>query len=139
MNCRDVEALWADWLGGELDAAQAGRLEAHLSECPTCRQEAEALQRTVRLVRSLETEPAAEGASVVRRGHAAGLVRMAAAILLAFAVGFAARGLIGGKPGPPPSQAGPPDKVLREYLTGRYAAGEQVSLGQLLAALSPES
>ncbi len=39
-----VTELLGPWLGGELDAAAAAALEAHLESCPACRREAEALR-----------------------------------------------------------------------------------------------
>ncbi|MBK8165230.1 MAG: zf-HC2 domain-containing protein [bacterium] len=43
---KHVADRMAAWLGGELDAAAAASLEAHLRGCEDCRREAEALRAT---------------------------------------------------------------------------------------------
>lgn len=144
MNCADVETLWADWLGGELDADRTGQLEAHLSECRRCRQEAEGLRRTMQLLQSLEPGPQPAMPLAFRSRRGIGVLRSAAAVLLAFAVGFAARGLLA-PPSVGVSQVRPgggklasPAELLREQLVESYAGGGGMHFGQLLVALAPE-
>lgn len=58
-----VTGRLAAWLGGELDAAGAAALEAHLEACPDCRREADA-QRAVWLALAGEVAAGARPASV---------------------------------------------------------------------------
>lgn len=73
MNCRDIEPLLAELLGGELDDAQGRALQDHLDACPDCRREVEELRRAAGMLRALDTVDApqatraAAGLHVVRR------------------------------------------------------------------------
>lgn len=57
-DCRDIEALLSPYADGELDAADAARVESHLAECAACREtlaawrEAEAAFASMRVERS---------------------------------------------------------------------------------------
>lgn len=57
-DCRDIEALLSPYADGELDAADAARVETHLAECPACREtlaawrDAEAAFASMRVERS---------------------------------------------------------------------------------------
>ena len=72
MNCQEIEALFADYLGGELDKAGQRALTEHLASCPACRGEIVALETTVARLNRLDTvSPAVaaartSGLSVVR-------------------------------------------------------------------------
>ncbi len=53
MNCSDFETLMADALGNELSPADRPVFEAHLGECPKCREEYESSRRAVATMREL--------------------------------------------------------------------------------------
>ena len=48
MNCSELEAVFADYLGGELDQGATQTVESHLRACPACAAEAAALRGVVR-------------------------------------------------------------------------------------------
>ena len=52
MKCSKAERLWEDWLGGNAPP----ELERHLAECPRCREQAQALQKTSAWLALLEQE-----------------------------------------------------------------------------------
>ena len=45
MTCEDVQGRLSQWYDGELDGDDSSRVEAHVSACPTCRDEVEAWRR----------------------------------------------------------------------------------------------
>lgn len=45
MTCEDVQGRLGQWYESELDCGDASRVEAHVSACPTCRDEVEAWRR----------------------------------------------------------------------------------------------
>lgn len=53
MNCNNYKEQLSEYLDGQLAPASAQALEAHLSGCPACRAEFEALRQTVALVNGL--------------------------------------------------------------------------------------
>lgn len=53
MNCHDIEARLADYLGNELDAVQTAEIERHLAHCSGCRAGVDALCGTIRSLRAL--------------------------------------------------------------------------------------
>jgi anti-sigma factor RsiW len=53
MNCRGVRELSSEYIDRRLPSVEVIRLERHLRGCPTCRQEVEALRRTVSWIASL--------------------------------------------------------------------------------------
>jgi anti-sigma factor RsiW len=55
MKCQEIEALLADYLGGELDETKRRALTEHLASCPTCRGEIEALEETVKRLSRFDT------------------------------------------------------------------------------------
>lgn len=73
MKCHDVRDLLPELAGGELGPRQQARCEAHLSTCPSCRDELDGLRRAVSLLRS------AGEAQEVPSGFAAALHRRLAA------------------------------------------------------------
>lgn len=44
MTCNQTQSRLGEWLDGELPAADAASVEAHLRRCPSCRSESEALR-----------------------------------------------------------------------------------------------
>jgi len=58
MQCRRVQARLSAFLDGEIPPREARAVEAHLKACDRCREEREALERTIRMVRELGVEPA---------------------------------------------------------------------------------
>lgn len=70
-----VTGKLAAWLGGELDAATAASVAAHLERCPECRREAEAQRAAWRALESVATAPSPRGSvwpAVRRRTFGAG-------------------------------------------------------------------
>ena len=55
MNCRDIDNLMADYLGGEMSEATLGAFREHLLACETCREQAQGLEETVLSLRELDT------------------------------------------------------------------------------------
>jgi hypothetical protein len=53
MNCRVVRELSSEYLDRRLPSVEVILLERHLRDCPTCRQEVEALRRTITWIASL--------------------------------------------------------------------------------------
>ncbi len=70
-NCADIDLLMTPYVDGEVDTADQQAVEAHLDECPPCRERADAEQAMRRIVRS----------------HASTLTRPAPAALRARCVG----------------------------------------------------
>ncbi len=62
-SCDTVRGLLVDYSDGELSAAEAGRVAAHLAECPECRSELRLLERSLELARSVWHESAARAPS----------------------------------------------------------------------------
>jgi len=58
--CDTVRELLVDYGDGELSAAEAGRVAAHLAECPECRAELRVLERSLELAQSVWRESAAQ-------------------------------------------------------------------------------
>ncbi|KPK80026.1 MAG: hypothetical protein AMJ81_12515 [Phycisphaerae bacterium SM23_33] len=58
-ECERVRALLAEHSDGELAAAEAGLVEAHLRTCAGCREELEALRRSLALARQVWRESVA--------------------------------------------------------------------------------
>ncbi|MDP2898685.1 MAG: zf-HC2 domain-containing protein, partial [bacterium] len=50
MECREVQQLLDTFAADELEAAERQTIEKHLSECPLCQKEAQALRRTISLL-----------------------------------------------------------------------------------------
>ena len=50
MECREVQQLLDAFAADELEAAERQTIEKHLSECPLCQKEAQALRRTISLL-----------------------------------------------------------------------------------------
>lgn len=53
MNCQDIDAHLADYLGEELGEVERAAFEVHLGECPNCRGEVNALGGTIGALRAL--------------------------------------------------------------------------------------
>jgi len=107
MKCEEFEMLMADALGGELDAAGRGELESHLAECASCRGEYAAAQSVLVRMRSLPGplprigargpfERAPQAPKYVFWRKSAPLLRLAAAVVIAFTAGYAVRGVANG-------------------------------------------
>ncbi|HUT90695.1 MAG TPA: zf-HC2 domain-containing protein [Thermoguttaceae bacterium] len=62
-SCDTVRELLVDYCDGELSAAEAGRVAAHLPDCPNCRAELRMLERSIELARSVWHESAARAPS----------------------------------------------------------------------------
>jgi anti-sigma factor RsiW len=64
LSCREVVELVNDYLEGVLPAAQRGRFEEHLDECPGCVTYLDQIRTTVAATRRLteqELDPAVRG------------------------------------------------------------------------------
>lgn len=55
MNCREIEELLADYLGGELDDEQRSAFEEHLGTCVVCQEQVGELHDTISALRRLDT------------------------------------------------------------------------------------
>lgn len=61
MNCEGAESKLLDWLNDELSAPERAALDAHVAQCPTCRQELAATQQVWQLMAAAPTpEPRPE-------------------------------------------------------------------------------
>jgi anti-sigma factor (TIGR02949 family) len=54
-NCKEIFARLSDYLDGDLPEDLCKRIEGHMNSCPPCEAFMKSLERTVRLVESLET------------------------------------------------------------------------------------
>jgi anti-sigma factor (TIGR02949 family) len=61
VKCPDIRQELSAYLDGELDNETADALHRHLTDCPACRAELEALRRTVAAVKELPELPAPAG------------------------------------------------------------------------------
>lgn len=61
MNCSDIRDLFNEYVDEELSSQQRDLVDRHISECPSCRAELEAIVHTAELVRSLPREPVPDG------------------------------------------------------------------------------
>jgi hypothetical protein len=69
----EVRALLGDYLEGELQLAERGRIDAHLPECPRCSQELRELRATIGLLRGLDDpSPRSDLTAAVMQRIAAG-------------------------------------------------------------------
>lgn len=106
MNCHDLDTLLADYLASELDAAALAQVESHLDSCPECRTRAHALAAAQRAAatlipprhlaeqatRTTSASPLPDVPNPPARTRAAWpILRMAAAVLIAFSLGYIAR------------------------------------------------
>ncbi len=87
MECKYAQDL-AAFLDGELDAARADSLQAHLEGCPSCRERLSLLKRSYEALDALEAVEVPAGfsrrvAARVRRRFFAPLLAAAAAVLIA--------------------------------------------------------
>lgn len=99
MDCRELESLLADYIGGELPGPARHRADAHLADCPACRAQVDALSAARDLVSAASGDDAWAGRAVggaaapARDARPAPWLRAlaaAAVIALVFAIGFAA-------------------------------------------------
>jgi predicted anti-sigma-YlaC factor YlaD len=97
MRCEDLNERLADYLGGELGTAARAEVEQHLGTCAACAAEAASLRRTLDALRTLpestpgEREPQARSRTGARAARGAAMLRYAAAILIAFTLGYVVR------------------------------------------------
>lgn len=54
MKCKDIINLLSPYLEGELKREEREKLDAHLKECPKCREELSLLEKTIQSVKDLE-------------------------------------------------------------------------------------
>ena len=54
MECQAIKNLLSPYLEGELKREEKDNLEAHLKECPKCREELSLLEKTIQSVKDLE-------------------------------------------------------------------------------------
>lgn len=53
--CRELFAKLSDYLDGEIDAESCSHIDAHLDDCPPCKEFLDSLRKTLRWV---QTDPA---------------------------------------------------------------------------------
>lgn len=63
MECKDAEQLLSPWLDGELEPGQAGMLESHLEDCPSCGEAARQMRRLAEAMDDAMPLPAPENLS----------------------------------------------------------------------------
>lgn len=51
MRCETARSLLSRYIDGDIDESLKSRLEAHLAECGVCRDELDALRKTVKMLR----------------------------------------------------------------------------------------
>lgn len=105
IQCREIEDLLADALGGELTQAGRAEFDAHIATCSACQEEFRRSQEALEIMRSLPgpmdaqvrefgrawtIDPAQVSAAMVhgKGGRWRGLLRYAASILIAFTAGY---------------------------------------------------
>ena len=113
MNCVDCQLMLSDALGGELSDAHRPGFDAHIAECPQCRDEYESMSRALR---SLQSLPGPQPVRARRVGNrliltessrgtmtsiSYGLLRYAAGLLIAFTAGYALRAALTPRDTPP--------------------------------------
>jgi anti-sigma factor RsiW len=64
-RCRELFEKLSEYLDGELDSAWCTEAEAHLADCPPCREFLESLRRTVGILNRLPGEAVPDD---IRRG-----------------------------------------------------------------------
>jgi anti-sigma factor RsiW len=64
MECTEASGWLSAWLDGELEPAEARRVEEHLAGCERCRRERALLAATSRAVRALPPETVSDGFDV---------------------------------------------------------------------------
>lgn len=121
MKCDRIQACLERWVDGEASPRLRRRIEAHLADCPSCRQQAQAYRDLVAELEQARTEfdvasPAKFTQAVLERGRAASHPQSARPLGLRWAVvgGLAAASALlalvclkapGGPPGPLPRVA----------------------------------
>ncbi len=103
MNCNEVELLFAEAIGDELDASHRASLHAHLAVCESCRGEFEGLSKTVTGMKTIDppsrlsVERIGDRLVIGRSLHRSGrrmqpvlwaACRYAASVLIAFLAGY---------------------------------------------------
>ena len=56
MTCREITDILSEFVGGEIAADAAARLEAHLELCPNCRVFLVQYTRTIEIARAANTD-----------------------------------------------------------------------------------
>jgi hypothetical protein len=160
MNCRDVRASLPALAYGDLNPAEAARVEEHLAKCPNCRRELAGLRGVRRLLDAAEAPPVAVDVGAVYRQSAERQARSArrwrraacaAGVCLAMVTALAVRVRLevrvdgeqvvvrwGTPPAPPPA---PPVRVIVPPLppTAPDGTEEQLRLlGELVQALAAD-
>lgn len=51
MRCQTARSLLSRYIDGDIDESLKNRLEAHLAECAACRDELDALRKTVKMLK----------------------------------------------------------------------------------------
>jgi len=137
-SCETVRDLLVDYADGELSPERAEEVRAHLSACPSCREQVRALHESLALARSVWNRSAQEahGIAVPReRKRYRALTRLAAvaagiALLVGGAVAWLARGPAPNSgPGVTPSIVSEADarKVIRrEVAAAKLAASAAI-------------
>ncbi len=111
MTCDEIEALLADYLGGELGDGDRRRIDEHLSGCDRCREEVDSLRGPLADLAALPEVDLAEaarrtsGLEVRRRGTGARVILAVAATLL---LGIVLGRLLAPAPTAQTTQAPPP-------------------------------
>ena len=118
MNRDDMQALLADYLAAELPPAQKRQFEAHLASHPDFAAEVAGLQKTLEMMRSLDPSEVVSAGQPAERGarprtrRLTTVARYAAAILVGFGVGYAARGLVRSHAGSAPTPIAANDQPI---------------------------
>ena len=158
MNCQDIDARLADYIGEELDAGERAAVDAHLAQCSKCRAEVHALGDTIEALRALPgvsmEDARLQTANLIVIRRPSPLRRMMftslkAAAMIGFGVilGWAAFGR-GPDSSSSPSGGGAPRVVVEQaavdrgvhpawYQRGRQVASAPSSFARHLAMIAP--
>jgi anti-sigma factor RsiW len=128
--CRQARALLSAWIDGELQAAEAEFVAAHVGGCQTCTQESDDLAAVRALLRSLparhlppEPAQAALSASNQRRLAAGAVALTAAGLLAGIVLGPGDDPAPAHEPAQPPPEVFVVDHFTRALVNGQGATG----------------
>jgi predicted anti-sigma-YlaC factor YlaD len=139
-ECERVRALLAEHSDGELAAAEAGLVEAHLRTCAGCREELEALRRSLALARQVWRESVAglERLRAARRRRRAAAAAAVAAACLILAVGAAVFWRLAGRrrpiASPPPAAVVMSEEDIERAIRRESVAAQLMASTRILAA-----
>ncbi len=88
MNCDDIQASLADYLGDELSSGDSAAFETHLLSCHSCRDDVSALRTTLDALNQLEAAPEVPTVAAVFGSRRLRGLGYAAVLLLGVGLGW---------------------------------------------------